>query len=317
MSDNPKMDEIAELRSQLQIARSELKNLREKMNNFTRGYKKDIDKIYEGIKTWTCSECKNSNAANAAVPSTSKLPADLDIKYIGIIKTSFPNKKGTPRQPTIASEVKGQIILTSNLFTNNNHSLEGLEKFSHMWIIFHFHETEPTTHAKVAPPRLDGARVGVFSSRSPHRPNPIGLSLVRIGNISESSIEFYGVDMIDGTPVIDIKPYIPRYDNPCMVEENLDENLDVFVPDWINRKATLNVTYSETAIKQAEKFACDIRSISDVLKADPRSVYKRKRYSDDSLKLQVLGYNITCKFSEDEDNCHVTNIENIEETAKT
>lgn len=301
------MEEIAELRSQLQTARLEIKNLRDKMNNFTRGHKKELEKIKNDINTWSCQSCKNLKSK----PESSTESSDFALKYIGIIRTSFPSKKGTPRQPIIVSEAKGQIILTSTLFTNNKHSLEGLEKFSHMWIIFHFHETQPVSHAKVAPPRLDGLRVGVFSSRSPHRPNPIGLSLVRIGDISDSTIDFYGVDMIDGTAVLDIKPYIPCYDNPSMIEEKLSESCDVFVPDWINNKKNINVIYTDEAAAQAEKLAYDVNSISEILKADPRSVYKRKRYGDDNFGLSVLGYDVICKFMDDGNTCLVTDIQKV------
>lgn len=84
-------------------------------------------------------------------------------------------------------------------------------------ILFHFHKNDTThTRAKVAPPRLNGLRTGVFATRSPHRPCPIGLSLVKIDRIMENTIYFSGVDMVDQTPVLDIKPYIPQYDSPSM-----------------------------------------------------------------------------------------------------
>lgn len=82
-------------------------------------------------------------------------------------------------------------------------------------IVFYFHANQNThVKAKVAPPRLNGVRTGVFATRSPHRPTPIGLSLVKIDGVEDDCIFFSGVDMIDGTPVLDIKPYIPQYDMP-------------------------------------------------------------------------------------------------------
>lgn len=98
-----------------------------------------------------------------------------------------------------------------------------------MWILFYFHRNDSThVRAKVAPPRLNGIRTGVFSTRSPHRPCPIGLSLVKIINIERNIIIFEGVDIVDGTPVFDIKPYIPQYDNPLHVENIIrsDDNND-------------------------------------------------------------------------------------------
>lgn len=92
--------------------------------------------------------------------------------------------------------------------------------FPNFRILFHFHRNDSThIRAKVAPPRLNGARTGVFSTRSPHRPCPIGLSLVKIVKIENNSIYFEGVDMVDQTPVLDIKPYIPQYDNPLHIEK--------------------------------------------------------------------------------------------------
>lgn len=82
-------------------------------------------------------------------------------------------------------------------------------------ILFHFHKNDSThIRAKVSPPRLNGIKTGVFATRSPHRPSPIGLSLVKIDRVMDNTIYFSGVDMVDQTPVLDIKPYIPQYDSP-------------------------------------------------------------------------------------------------------
>ncbi|GBP16838.1 tRNA (adenine(37)-N6)-methyltransferase [Eumeta japonica] len=165
--------------------------------------------------------------------------ASNDIKYqpVGYIETSFQNKKAVPRQASILANAKGTVVIDSNVFNNPEHALSGLEEFSHMWIIFHFHATESNNvSAKVSPPRLDGERRGIFSTRSPHRACPIGLSLVKILNVEGNKIQFLGVDMVNGTPVLDIKPYIPQYDYPISVygetmvrpsTEGLSEDLDV------------------------------------------------------------------------------------------
>ncbi|XP_054277835.1 tRNA (adenine(37)-N6)-methyltransferase isoform X2 [Macrosteles quadrilineatus] len=139
----------------------------------------------------------------------------IKLQPIGFISTGFIRKRAVPRQPNVNLSSQGKITLFNHVFTNPEHSLEGLDGFSHMWILFHFHKNESNhIRAKVAPPRLNGARIGVFGTRSPHRPCPIGLSLVHIDKIDGSSIFFSGVDMVDGTPVLDLKPYIPHYDNP-------------------------------------------------------------------------------------------------------
>lgn len=97
--------------------------------------------------------------------------------------------------------------------------------FAFLRILFHFHKNDSThVRAKVSPPRLNGVKTGVFATRSPHRPSPIGLSLVKIDRIMDNTIYFSGVDMVDQTPVLDIKPYIPQYDSPlCLNSPFPDE----------------------------------------------------------------------------------------------
>lgn len=146
------------------------------------------------------------------------LKQDTTFRSIGVIRTCFPEKRAVPRQSSVGGRLRGIIELNCDLFTNPEHALEGLDEFSHMWVIYHFHRNTSHPKAKVAPPRLGGERVGVFATRSPHRPCPIGLSLVEIEKVESSCISFYGTDMVDGTPVLDIKPYIPFYDSPITME---------------------------------------------------------------------------------------------------
>lgn len=148
--------------------------------------------------------------------------ATITFKPIGLIRTDFPEKRAVPRQPSVCSRLSGMIELNKDVFNNPEHSLERLSDFSHLWIIYHFHKNDAHAKAKVAPPRLGGERVGIFSTRSPHRPCPIGLSLVEIDRIEGCNIYFHGTDMVDGTPVLDLKPYIPRYDSP--IQNRLNGN---------------------------------------------------------------------------------------------
>lgn len=148
----------------------------------------------------------------------------VKFKPIGVIRTIFNEKRALPRQAVLATNFLSRIELSADLYTNPSHSLEGLEEFSHIWIIYHFHKNATHAKAKVAPPRLDGRRIGVFSSRSPHRPNPIGLSLVELDHIEDRFIFFKGTDMVDGTPVLDIKPYIPHYDSPAFIDYHQHPN---------------------------------------------------------------------------------------------
>ncbi|XP_034943858.1 tRNA (adenine(37)-N6)-methyltransferase [Chelonus insularis] len=215
------------LLNQLNIARKEINNLRQQIKSLRYIFEKDVNGIKrlielhsDGIQAFSNSVIQNQQPSAIESASTSQSNTSISLEPIGIINTGFPNKRGTPRQPGVCKESRGKITLFNSVFTNPDHALNGLHEFSHMWILFHFHRNDSThVRAKVAPPRLNGARTGVFSTRSPHRPCPIGLSLVKIIKIKGNTILFEGVDTVDGTPVLDIKPYIPQYDNPLHVEQ--------------------------------------------------------------------------------------------------
>ncbi|KAG8222835.1 hypothetical protein J437_LFUL010345 [Ladona fulva] len=227
MADRPSQeleDLCCHLRNQLSVARSEINNLRQQIKSLSLVHQKDIQKVKETLGSWKCQGCLANSENCQSFPALAGRQPDSGDNYekpfslqpIGIVSTWFPQKKGTPRQPGICKQSQGVLKLFNHVFTNPEHSLEGIEQFSHMWILFYFHKNESThIRAKVAPPRLNGNRVGLFGTRSPHRPSPIGLSLVKIEKVEGSAVYFSGVDMIDGTPVLDIKPYIPEYDNPC------------------------------------------------------------------------------------------------------
>jgi tRNA-Thr(GGU) m(6)t(6)A37 methyltransferase TsaA len=134
--------------------------------------------------------------------------ATLTITPIGVARTPFSDKLSAPRQPYAASGVEGTIELASGL--GFEHALEDLEGWERIWVVFWFHLNEGWK-PKVLPPRSDRRR-GVFSTRSPHRPNPIGLSVVRLTQIDGLTLKVTDVDLVDGTPVLDIKPYVPIAD---------------------------------------------------------------------------------------------------------
>jgi tRNA-Thr(GGU) m(6)t(6)A37 methyltransferase TsaA len=113
-----------------------------------------------------------------------------------------------PRQPAAASDVHGSIELFPD--RNFEHALDDLERWTFIWVLFWFHHNEGW-RPKVLPPRSDRRR-GVFATRSPHRPNPIGLSLLRLHTVRGLVLDVSGVDMLDGTPVLDIKPCVPYTD---------------------------------------------------------------------------------------------------------
>ncbi|CAB3225959.1 unnamed protein product [Arctia plantaginis] len=212
-------DNIEYYRNQIALARTEIKNLRQQISSLKHEHLKEIKNIKTTLNDFRCSHCGDA-ATTLRQNGEAQYSVDSDcILYrpIGVIETTFQNKRAVPRQPTVLAKAKGVLIIDPSVFNNPEHALSGLEEFSHMWIIFHFHVTESTNApAKVAPPRLGGERRGVFSTRSPHRPCPIGLSLVKIQSIEGNKIKFLGVDMVNGTPVLDIKPYIPQYDYPML-----------------------------------------------------------------------------------------------------
>ncbi len=136
---------------------------------------------------------------------------------IGHIETDFSTKFGIPRQSGLCEELTGKIILTPEF--RREEAFRGLEGFSHIWVLWKFSEAEKNAWSPtVRPPRLGGnRRVGVFATRSPFRPNNIGLSCVKLDKIDYNTPEspvlhISGIDMMNGTPVLDIKPYIPVAD---------------------------------------------------------------------------------------------------------
>jgi len=156
------------------------------------------------------------------------------MKIIAHIRTDFPTKFGVPRQAGVVESLTGRIVFEPEY--RNAAALKGLEGFSHIWLIWQFSKAvRDSWSPTVRPPRLGGnARMGVFATRSPFRPNPIGLSCVKLERVEEDSAEgpclhVSGVDLMDGTPIYDIKPYIPYAD--CKVEATagftggLDERL--------------------------------------------------------------------------------------------
>jgi tRNA-Thr(GGU) m(6)t(6)A37 methyltransferase TsaA len=159
-------------------------------------------------------------------------------------------------------------------------SLNCLDEYSHIWVLFHFHDNtdqESSTKAKVLPPRKKkGGKVGVFCCRTPHRPNAIGLSLVRVVGVDEKRglVHISGVDIIDGTPVIDIKPFIPAFDN---VFEN------VKISAWCAQTSDLSPDFMNTSISQR------VRDKLESCVVDLRNVSARKETKKMKIKKSKLG----------------------------
>ena len=135
--------------------------------------------------------------------------APVTFTPIGVVRTPFPDRVSAPRQPAAAIGVQGTIELEPG--RDFEHALEDLEGWDRLWVIFCFHLNEGW-RPKVLPPRSAEKRRGVFSTRSPHRPNSIGLSVVRLRRVRGLVLDVEDLDIVDGSPVLDLKPYVPYAD---------------------------------------------------------------------------------------------------------
>ncbi|MBR2064301.1 MAG: tRNA (N6-threonylcarbamoyladenosine(37)-N6)-methyltransferase TrmO [Bacteroidales bacterium] len=210
----------------------------------------------------------------------------MEIKPVAYIRTEFPEKFGIPRQSGLAKSLKGCVVFEPEY--RNPDALRGLEGFSHLWLIWEFsaNRNSGSWQPTVRPPRLGGnAHMGVFATRSPFRPNPLGLSCVKIVSIDVDTPEgpviyVAGADLMDGTPIYDIKPYIRYADSRpeavCGYVDELEErSLKVIFPSGLSERV-------------ADKTV--IPSLMETLRLDPRP-----SYHDDPERtygLAFAGYNV-------------------------
>jgi len=324
------VEKIDSVRSQLEVARRELRNIRSLIHGLKQSYRKDVQRIKEQIQS-------NPTATEPAVIPDETSIESFSFRPIGRIQTTFKTKNGTPRQATIDHDGLGILRLDGEWFrkkgTNMQDALDNLGEFSHVWLLFVFDRNEGEFRkSKVTPPRSKVTKkMGVFSTRSPHRPNPIGLSLARLDSVSGIEIRLRGVDLLDGTPILDIKPYIPDYDAPVRVANSHDEHdwvhaasgdgLNVRTPAWINNTAdNLTVFFGERATKDLEGFPEEDRSklrqtISVILSADPRSRYRREKCADRLYFFEVSNQaHVTVWFDEDGGDSAISNVLRIRRT---
>ena len=125
---------------------------------------------------------------------------------IGVIRTPFQDLSGMPIQPSAAEGVKGSVVIDPEY----EPGLQDLEGFSHLVLLYYFHQARKP-HLKVKP-FLDEEKRGVFATRAPRRPNRIGLSVVKLLSIEGNVIQIQNPDILDETPLLDIKPYVPDFD---------------------------------------------------------------------------------------------------------
>jgi tRNA-Thr(GGU) m(6)t(6)A37 methyltransferase TsaA len=192
------------------------------------------------------------------------------MKIIGIVHSPFKEKFAIPRQPGLIST---ENIIELIAPYNRHEALEGIEEYSHVWILFLFHQNEPTNenHLSVRPPRLGGnIKRGVFATRSPFRPNNIGLSVVKIKHVDREKnlVTVIGGDFLDQTPVVDIKPYIKEIDS-------IENAQSSFTDSIIEKKLEVIFSPEAEAILSLNKK----NEIAQILGLDPRP-----RYHEDTQK---------------------------------
>lgn len=192
------------------------------------------------------------------------------VSPIGFLRSCFKEKFAIPRQPQLAPAARGVLELVPPF--DQPEAVEGLEQVSHVWLLFLFHQAlEEQPRLKVRPPRLGGNRsLGVFATRSTHRPNGIGQSVVSLEKVEPGRLWLSGIDLLDGTPVLDIKPYVPYADCVAGARNAIADAPPVPIPlDW-----------SETALQQAREHATRlgeplVELIEQCLTQDPRPAYQR------------------------------------------
>lgn len=194
---------------------------------------------------------------------------------IGVLSTPFKEKFGVPRQSLMMSEAKGILKLKPHLGFRD--ALRNLEQFSHIWLVFIFHKSlNRPWHPLIETPRVDAAPMGVFATRSPHRPSPLGLSAVKLELIdydAPGGIEIHvsGLDILDETPVVDIKPYLPYADcipeaNSGWIKSEIDRHPVSFSPE------SLEVLQLES-LRRGDHLQALIRQM---LELDPRPTSQRR-----------------------------------------
>ena len=197
-----------------------------------------------------------------------KAPEEMTLKVIAHIHTAFPTKFGIPRQSGLVDSLRGEVIFTPEY--RNADAVRGLEDFSYIWLVWQFSgAVRDNWSPTVRPPRLGGnTRMGVFATRSPFRPNPLGLSSVKLEAIEHRPdvgpvLIVRGADLMDGTPIYDIKPYIPYADCHPDASEGFTGQ---------TRMHLLQVEFPPTLMAQVPE--ADRDALTGVLASDPRPSYQ-------------------------------------------
>ena len=217
--------------------------------------------------------------------------SEQTLEVIAKIYTEFPEKFGIPRQSGLVSSLKGKIVFEPKF--RNPDAVRGIEEFSHLWLIWNFHKAKQQEfHATVAPPRLGGKeKKGVFATRSPFRPNSLGLSSVKLEEVLFEEglgpvLIVSGADLLNETPIFDIKPYLPYTDSHPEASGSFGE---------IHKKDSIEVEFPET---YQNLLPLHLREAAyQVLAQDPRSAFHKK--PDYIYGLAFAGYDIRFTVSDE------------------
>lgn len=221
-----------------------------------------------------------------------------NLKPVATIRSCYTERFGVPRQPGLVKSATAAIVLPNT--ENNKLSIRGLTEFSHLWVVFIFHrQSYQKAKPLVNPPRLGGkTSVGVFATRSPNRPNPIGLSAVEIDGVEvtakEILIHIKSGDFVDGTPVLDIKPYVPFVDAVPHATSNWATEPEPMLPvSWQSDAAAIR----DKLIEADDKLAALIPVIEETLAQDPRPAYERRKDGEpgQSWGMRIGQYNVRWK----------------------
>lgn len=219
----------------------------------------------------------------------------FQIEPIGVIHSPYKEKFAVPRQPGLVPSARATLVLCGD--ANTPESIRGIEQFSHLWLLFLFDQNlsagwRPT----VRPPRLGGNdRIGVFASRATFRPNGIGMSAIRLIGVRHEKgqvlLDLAGVDLVDGTPVIDIKPYIPYSDSVPDASGGFAAETPELLPVEFTPAALAQLDGEDAAYQQAV--------IEEVLAQDPRPAYKKGKTDDKRYGVLLFDYNVLFRFEGD------------------
>jgi tRNA-Thr(GGU) m(6)t(6)A37 methyltransferase TsaA len=248
--------------------------------------KKDLDDLDDELKeldlkeetTPDNSNDNNNNKTRCSTPEKQAYEEGILVKPIGTVNSIYRLCVGTPRQGLLAPDARGRIQLAKFGDATTGDAVIGLEGYSHIWVLFHFHlntqsKNSKRVKTKVAPPALGGKKVGILATRTPHRFNPIGITLCKLDKIEKKNNEVVlhvsGLDLVDGTPIFDIKPYVPFYDS-------VDLN-NVKLPPWVPEGLSTRRNVTITQLAQEE--------LKDLLQQNPEALhFYGKKHGDKSLE---------------------------------